>query len=144
MPRPFMLMYRVQLAYSIIVTLMVSRNVRCGRSMKSAFALYQAPTLSIPGMKPSFKLLSSLLISSADVAFAMASRTRCASSFDIKRPALPGATTGLGSSVVTAAFVCADTVDDMVVASCVGRLSAVRKSVFPDCRSCENRWVINA
>lgn len=56
------------------------------------------------GKNPSFKLLSSLLISSIDVAFAMASLTRCASSFDMSLPAFPGATMGFGSSVVTGAF----------------------------------------
>lgn len=76
-----------------------------------------APTASISGRKPSFKLLSSLLISSTELAFAIASFTRCTSSFDIKRPALPGSTTALGSSVVTGALLCVDTVVSRVVAS---------------------------
>lgn len=98
-----------------------------------------APTASMLGKKPSFKLLSNLLISSTDVAFAIAAFTFSASSFDIKRPALPGATTGLGSSVATACFdECVDTVVESVVASCVGRLSAVRNRLFAVCRSCDH------
>ena len=93
------------------------------------------------GKNPSFKLLSSRLISSTEVAFAIASFTRCASSFDMRRPALPGVTTGLGSSVVTAFLVCVETVVDNVVASCVGRLSAVRNNVFPACLSYSVRCV---
>ena len=76
-----------------------------------------APTASIEGKKPSFRLLSNLLISSIDVAFAIASFTRCASSFDMRRPAFPGVTIGLGSSVATGAFACVETVVDRVVAS---------------------------
>lgn len=88
------------------------------------------------GRYPSLRLLSSLLISSIEVAFAIACLTLSASSFDINRPALPASGTGLGSSIVIATFVlCFETVVDIVVASAVGRPSAVRNSDLPVCRS---------
>jgi len=80
------------------------------------------------GIYPSLRLLSNLLISSTDVAFAMACLTFSASSFDISRPAFAEGTASLGSSVVTAAFEWVDTVVDIVVARAVGRPSAVRNS----------------
>ena len=88
------------------------------------------------GRYPSFKLLSNLLISSIEVAFAIACLTRSASSFDISRPAFPTSGCDLGSSIVIAIFVpCFETVVDIVVASAVGRPSAVRNSDRPACRS---------
>lgn len=95
-----------------------------------------APTDSMDGMYPSLKLLSSLLISSIEVAFAMACLTFSASSFDISRPAFPDSAAGLGSSMVTAAFApCFDTVVDIVVARAFGKPSAVRNKDFPASRS---------
>ena len=86
-------------------------------------------------MNPSFSMRSNRLISSTDVARAIASRTLSASSFDMSRPALP-CVAGLGSSVVTGGFdECVETVCEIVVASCVGRLSAVRNRAFAACRS---------
>jgi len=88
-----------------------------------------APTASMPGMYPSLRLLSNLLISSTDVAFAIACLTFSASSFDISRPALTVDAAGRGSSVVTAALEeCVETVVDIVVARAVGRHSAVRNN----------------
>ena len=79
---------------------------------------------------------SSRLISSTDVARAIASRTLSASSFDMSLPALP-CVAGLGSSDVTGGFdECVDTVCEIVVASCVGRLSAVKKRARAACLSC--------
>ena len=103
---------------------------------KIQITTHQAPTASIAGKYPSLRLLSSLLISSIEVAFAIACLTLSASSFDINRPALPASGTGLGSSIVMATFVlCFETVEDIVVASAVGRPSAVRNSDLPVCRS---------
>lgn len=97
---------------------------------------HQAPTASMDGRYPSLRLLSSLLISSIEVAFAIACLTLSASSFDINRPAFPASGTGLGSSIVMATLVpCFETVVDIVVASAVGRPSAVRNSDLPVCRS---------
>lgn len=91
------------------------------------------------GKKPSFKLLSSFLISSIELAFAMASFTLSASSFDIRRPAFPGTATGRGSSVDTTCFeVCVAEVD-IEVASAFIRPSAVRKSFLEASRSCHFR-----
>lgn len=88
------------------------------------------------GRYPSFKLLSSLLISSIEVALAMACLTLSASSFDMSRPALPATGSGLGSSTVIATFVlCFETVVDIVVVSAVGKPSAVRNSDRPAWRS---------
>lgn len=87
------------------------------------------------GMYPSLRLLSSLLISSTDVAFAMACLTLSASSFDINRPALTVDAAGRGSSVVTATLDCVDTVVDIVDAKAVGRPSAVRNNDFAAWRS---------
>jgi hypothetical protein len=78
------------------------------------------------GIYPSLKFLSNLLISSTDVALAMACFTFSASSFDISRPAFAKGTASLGSSVVTAVFDCVDTVVDIVAARALGRLSPVR------------------
>lgn len=92
-----------------------------------------APTSSTPGKKPSFKLLSSFLTSSTEVALAMAFLTLSASSFVINLPALAAER---GSSVVTAvAVLCADTVVDNVVASELSRPSGVVKSPFAYSRS---------
>lgn len=94
-----------------------------------------APTDSMLGKKPSFKLLSNFLISSIELAFAMASFTLSASSFDIRRPAFPGTATGRGSSVETTCFeVCVAEVD-IEVASAFIRPSAVRKSFLEASRS---------
>ena len=95
-----------------------------------------APTASIEGMNPSFSDLSNRLISSTDVAFAIAAFTLSASSLDIRRPALPGATAGRGSSVLRACFAaCVVTVDANVVASWVSSPSAVRNRDFACCLS---------
>jgi hypothetical protein len=88
------------------------------------------------GIYPSLRLLSNFLISSTDVAFAIACLTFSASSFDISRPALVGGAANLGSSVVTAVLDCVDTVVDIVVARAVGRSSAVRNSDLAARRSC--------
>ena len=95
-------------------------------------------------MNPSFSMRSNRLISSTDVARAIASLTLSASSLDMSRPAFP-CSAGFGSSLLTGGFdECVETVCEIVVASCVGRLSAVRKSAFAAClsyrsRSCEER-----
>jgi hypothetical protein len=95
-----------------------------------------APTASMSGIYPSRRLLSNLLISSTDVALAMAFLTLSASSFDINRPALPAGAAGLGSSVVTVDFdVFVDTVEAIVVANAVGSFSAVRNIAFAVVRS---------
>ena len=92
----------------------------------------------MPGKKPSFSMRSSRLISSTDVARAMAARTLSASSLDISRPALP-CSAGLGSSDATGGFEeCVETVCEIVVASCVGRLSAVKKRARAACLSCRD------
>lgn len=65
---------------------------------------HQAPTSSTLGMYPSLRLLSSFLISSIDVALAIAALTFSASSLDINRPAFPVGAAGRGSSVVMATF----------------------------------------
>jgi len=97
---------------------------------------HYAPTDSISGIYPSLKLRSRRLTSSIDVALAIAALTFSASSFDIKRPALPISGASFGSSVVTRPFDdCVDTVVDRVVARAVGRFSAVTKSAFAACRS---------
>lgn len=96
----------------------------------------QAPTVSIPGMYPSLRLLSSFLTSSIEVAFAIACLTRSASSFVIRRPAFPAGNVGLGSSMVMAAFASfLETVVDIVVARAVNRPSGVRNTDLPVCRS---------
>ena len=64
----------------------------------------QAPIASIPGMNPSFKLLSSFRISSIEDACEMAALTLSASSLDIKRPALADGGAGRGSSFETICF----------------------------------------
>jgi len=88
-----------------------------------------APTDSISGIRyPSLKRLSSVLISSMVVAFAIAALTFSTSSFDIKRPAFTVDAAGLGSSIVVVLVDCFETVVDSVVANAVGRLSAVRNS----------------
>lgn len=69
------------------------------------------------GKNPSLRLLSNRLISSTDVALAIAALTFSTSSFDISRPALPGAAAGRGSSVVTGALAWLDTVVESVVAN---------------------------
>jgi hypothetical protein len=87
------------------------------------------------GIYPSLKLLSNLLTSSTDVAFAIACLTFSASSFDMSRPALAVGAASLGSSVVTAVFECVDTVVEIVTARAVGRSSAVRNSDLAAWRS---------
>lgn len=95
-----------------------------------------APTASILGMNPSFKLLSNLLISSTDVALAIASFTLSASSFDMSRPAFPDATTGRGSSVEIVCFVeFVETVVDIVVANEFMRPSGVKNNPLAVFRS---------
>lgn len=87
-------------------------------------------------MYPSLRLLSNFLTSSIDVALAIAALTFSWSSLDIRRPAFPAKGAGLGSSVVSATLVdCVDTVVDIVVASAVGRFSAVRNSDLAVLRS---------
>jgi hypothetical protein len=82
---------------------------------------------------------SSLLISSTDFAFAMAALTRACSSFDMRRPALPVAGAALGSSVVTAALEAAEEIVSAILsANAFGRPSAVVKSAFAACLSCES------
>lgn len=58
------------------------------------------------GIHPSFKLRSNFLISSAVLAFAIATLTFCLSSAVISLPDLPGiiAELGRGSSAISAAF----------------------------------------
>lgn len=58
---------------------------------------------SAPGRNPSLNMRSNLLISSTDVARAIASLTLSASSFDMSLPAFPWRA-GFGSSLVTAGF----------------------------------------
>lgn len=67
----------------------------------------------------------------------MAAFTLSASSFVISRPAFPGVTAGLGSSVVIGGFEdCVDIVVDKVVASWVIKPSGVRNSDLAASRSC--------
>jgi len=97
---------------------------------------YHAPTLSMLGRKPSFKLLSNRRISSTEVALAMASLTLLASSFVRSRPALPGAITGRGSSAIVTFFAApVDTVVDNVVAREFMSPSAVKNKPFAACLS---------
>ncbi len=88
-------------------------------------------------MYPSLRLLSSFRISSTLEAFAMAALTFSASSFDISRPALIVGAACRGSSIINAALVACvfETVVEMVVASAVGRFSAVTNNVLPAFRS---------
>ena len=115
---------------SIIYTvkdLLIATNIMpTTRSDYITTRCYHAPTASMLGIYPSLRFLSNLLISSTDVALAMACFTFSASSFDISRPAFAEGTASLGSSVVTVVFECVDTVVDIVVANAVGRPSAVR------------------
>lgn len=95
-----------------------------------------APTESKSGIYPSRRLLSNLLTSSIDFAFWMACLTFSWSSCDIKRPAFIVVGASFGSSNVRTVLVeCLETVSDIVVASAVGRPSAVRNSDLACARS---------
>lgn len=89
-------------------------------------------------MYPSLRLLSSRLISSILVAFAMAALTRSASSFDMSLPLGIDALGSDGSSDIWAGFVeVVVTVVDSVSANAVRRPSGVRNVCFPTDLSCK-------
>jgi hypothetical protein len=109
------------------------------QNTKSTFTVTSrsyAPTASASGRKPSLRLRSSRLISSIDVADAIAARTLSASSFDMSRPAFAAADGARGSSVDTICFgACEETVVESVVPSALSRPSSVRKRAVDVLRS---------
>jgi hypothetical protein len=124
------------------------RNSRIGTFCNQARHIRpQAPTASIVGKNPSFRLSSNLLISSTDVAAAIAAFTLVCSSFDISRPACPAgvafafaALCALGSSAVAVEVMAAreaeeDMLSAILSARAFGRPSAVVNSVLACCLS---------